>query len=56
MFNISVYAKVFWTTQDIRSNVINEHTGPNQILSDQKTNVNKRVKHKDAESRKSYLL
>jgi hypothetical protein len=33
---ISVYAKVFWITQDIRSDVINEHTGPNLILSDRK--------------------
>jgi hypothetical protein len=32
-----VYAKVFFSKQDIQSCVINEHTGPNQILSDQKT-------------------
>jgi hypothetical protein len=32
----AVYAKIFWTTQDIWSDVINEHTGPNQILLEQK--------------------
>jgi hypothetical protein len=43
--HIPVYAKVFWTTQDIRSDVINEHTGPDLILSDQKPYVEKKVKH-----------
>jgi hypothetical protein len=33
----AVYVKVFWTTQAIRSDVINVHTGPKQILSDRKT-------------------
>jgi hypothetical protein len=33
----AVCAKVFWATQVIWSDVINEHTGPNQILSDRKT-------------------
>jgi hypothetical protein len=54
----AVYAKVFWTTQDIRSDVINEHTGPNQILSDGKTLRRKKKSktHEDAKSRNSYIL
>lgn len=35
LYSFLVYAKVFLTTQDIRSCVINKHRGPNEILSDQ---------------------